>query len=84
MASEQYGVWESDEKSQCRGYFYYNNSNKAILKLKHDLIQRTDERNYYKNKNEELNQQIDELKKQVAILEAHKDLLLLKIKEEGE
>lgn len=37
-------------------------SDKMILKLKHDLIQRTDERNYYKNKNEELNQQITKLK----------------------
>ena len=56
-------------------------NDKKILKLKHDLIKRTDERNYYKNKNEELNQQIDELKKQVAILETYKNLLLLKIKE---
>lgn len=59
-------------------------NNKKILKLKHDLIKRTDERNYYKNKNEELNQQIDELKKRVAILETYNNLLLLKIKEEGQ
>ena len=58
-------------------------NNKIILKLKHDLIKRTDERNYYKNKNEELSQQIDELKKQVAILKTYNNLLLLKIKEEG-
>lgn len=59
------------------------NSDKIILKLKHDLIKRTDERNYYKNKNEELNQQIKELKRQVAILETYNNLLLVKIKEEG-
>lgn len=59
-------------------------NNKIILKLKHDLIKRTDERNYYKNKNEELSQQIDELKKQVAILKTYNNLLLLKIKEEGQ
>ena len=56
-------------------------SDKTILKLKHDLIKRIDERNYYKNKSEELSQQVDELKKRVAILEAHNNLLLLKIKE---
>ena len=83
MASEQYGMWESDEKSQHRGYFSYNNNDKATLKLKYDLIKRTDERNYYKNKNEELNQQIKELKRQVEILETYNNLLLLKIKEEG-
>ena len=54
-----------------------------MLKLKHDLIKRTDERNYYKNKNEELNQQIKELKRRVEILETYNNLLLLKIKEEG-
>ena len=59
-------------------------SDKTILKLKHDLIKRTDERNYYKNKSEELNQQIKELKRQVAILETYNNLLLLKIKEEPE
>jgi len=57
--------------------------NDKILKLKHDLIKRTDERNYYKNKNEELNQQIKELKRRVEILETYNNLLLLKIKEEG-
>lgn len=56
-------------------------NNKAILKLKRDLIKRTNECNYYKNKNAELIQQIDELKKQIAISEAYKDLLLLQIKE---
>ena len=58
-------------------------SDKMILKLKHDLIKRTDERNYYKNKNEELNQQIKELKRRVEILETYNNLLLLKIKEGG-
>ena len=59
-------------------------SDKMILKLKHDLIKRTDERNYYKNKNEELNQQIKELKRRVEILETYNNLLLLKIKEGGQ
>jgi len=57
-------------------------SDKMILKLKRNLIKRTDERNYYKNKNEEINQQIKELKRQVEILETYNNLLLLKIKEE--
>jgi len=56
---------------------------KMILELKHDLIKRSFERNYYKNKNEELNQQIKELKRRVEILETYNNLLLLKIKEEG-
>lgn len=56
--------------------------NKTTLKLKHDLIQCTDERNYYKNKSEQLNEQVRELKEQMAILQAYNDLLLLKIKEE--
>ena len=55
--------------------------NKATRRLKHNLIQRTNERNYYKNKSEQLNEQVRELKKQIAILQAHNDLLLLKIKE---
>lgn len=54
---------------------------KATARLKHDLIQRTNERNYYKNKNKQLNEQVRELKKQIAILQAHNDLLLLKMKE---
>ena len=53
----------------------------TTIKLKHDLIQRTNERNYYKNKSEQLNEQVRELKKQMAILQAYNDLLLLKIKE---
>lgn len=56
--------------------------NNATIKLKHDLIQRTGERNYYKNKSEQLNEQVRELKKQMAVLQAYNDLLLLKIKEE--
>ena len=55
---------------------------KATARLKHNLIQRTNERNYYKKKSEQLNEQVRELKKQIAILQAYNDLLLLKIKEE--